>query len=459
MAHDDGPASEAARADGNASKAAPARTDADSFVPAAYQPWWLRLLPFLGRIPEGVSRDQVRLLGAVALALLFENYDVSTLGNASKYIRASFELPQSEVGRLLAWVRLGALPAVLLVPFADHLGRRRLFLFCLVGSSLGTVLTAFTQTLVQFVAAQMIVRSCLIAGSAAAFVIVAEEFPAHRRGWAIGILGALALLGFGLGALLFSFIERLPFGWRALYLPGVVPLLLLPYFARRVPETQRFQQKQGNDTGAGGVVAWLRPFATLARHYPRRVTIVSAVAMLAAVGHATAHGLVGDYVLTDRGWDPERYSTLVIVGGAIGIVGNTVVGRLADRIGRRRLGFAVLAGFPPAAVAVYSSDGWLLAVCWIVLVFITTGGNTIVRALSTELFPTSSRSTAAGSLTLFETLGAVAGLYMVTALTPEGTSIAGAVRFIVCTTLVGAVLVLLLPETARRELEDISARS
>jgi hypothetical protein len=48
---------------------------------------------------------------------------------------------------------------------------------------------------------------------------------------------------------------------------------------------------------------------------------------------------------------------------------------------------------------------------------------------------------------------------MVTALTPEGTSIASAVRWIVCITLVGAVLVLLLPETARKELEDISARS
>lgn len=437
--------------------AATPKRASDSFAPSSYQPWWLRLLPFLGRIPDGVSREQVRLLGAVALALLFEHYDVSTLGNASKFIRASFELPQSEVGRMLAWVRLGALPAVLLVPFADHLGRKRLFMFCLVGSSVGTLLTAFTQTLPQFIAAQMIVRSCLIAGSATAFVIVAEEFPAHRRGWAIGILGALALLGFGLGALLFGFIERLPYGWRALYIPGVVPLLLLPYFARRVPETQRFQQQ--SEERAAGPLAWLRPFVTLARHYPGRMAIVAAVAMLAAVGHATAHGVVGDYVLTDRGWAPERYSTLVITGGALGIVGNTVVGRLADRMGRRSLGFAVLAGFPLAAIAVYSSDGWLLAGCWIVLVFVTTGGNTIVRALSTELFPTSSRSTAAGSLTLFETLGAVAGLYMVTALTPEGTSIAGAVRWIVWITLLGGLLVLLLPETARKELEDISAQS
>ena len=425
---------------------------------APYQPWWLRALPFLGRVPEGVSKAQVTLLGTVALALLFEHYDVATLGNAAKYIRESFGLPQSEIGRLLSWVRLGALPAVLLVPFADRAGRRRLFLFCLVGSSIGTLLTAFTQTLPQFVLAQMLVRTCLVAGSAAAFVIVAEEFPAHRRGWAIGILGALALLGFGLGAFVFSFIERLPYGWRALYVPGAVPLLLLPYFARRVPETARFREQQAV-AGSNGLHAWLAPHWTLARHYPRRVVLVSMIAMLAAVGHTTANALVGDYVLTDRGWTPEHYSTLVIAGGALGIVGNTVVGQLADRIGRRRLGFAVLAAFPAAAIAVYSSDGWMLAACWIALVFITTGGNTIVRALSIELFPTSSRSTAAGSLTLFETVGAVAGLYMVTALTPQGGSIAEAVRVIACITLGGAVFVLLLPETAGRELEEISHRS
>ena len=234
-----------------------------------------------------------------------------------------------------------------------------------------------------------------------------------------------------------------------------MPLLFLPYFARHVPETQRFQQARAS-AGAAGMHGWLRPFATLARAYPGRMAIVGAVAMLAASGHAAAHGVVGDYVLTDRGWSPERYSALVIAGGALGIVGNTVAGRLADRFGRRGLGFGVLAGFPPAAIAVYSTDGWLLAGSWIALVFVTTGGNTIIRALSAELFPTSSRSTAVGSLALFETLGAVAGLALITSLTPEGASIALAVRGIVWVVLAGAVLVLLLPENARRELEELN---
>jgi hypothetical protein len=45
---------------------------------------------------------------------------------------------------------------------------------------------------------------------------------------------------------------------------------------------------------------------------------------------------------------------------------------------------------------------------------------------------------------------------MVTVLTPEGGSVVAAVRVLACVAVLSALLVLLLPETAQRELEDIS---
>ena len=48
-----------------------------------------------------------------------------------------------------------------------------------------TLLTAFSQTSTQFVICQMITRTFFVAGSAIAFVMVAEEFPAPHRGWGI----------------------------------------------------------------------------------------------------------------------------------------------------------------------------------------------------------------------------------------------------------------------------------
>ena len=37
-------------------------------------PWWI--LPFLGGVPHGVSKTQLRLLGFLTFAMFFENYDL-----------------------------------------------------------------------------------------------------------------------------------------------------------------------------------------------------------------------------------------------------------------------------------------------------------------------------------------------------------------------------------------------
>ncbi len=126
-----------------------------------------------------------RLLGLVSLALFFESYDVSMLTSALKHIADDLAIAPQALAGWLSLIRLGALPAFLLVPFADRLGRRTVFLASLVGMSVGTLATAFVQTPVQFVVAQMAIRTFLVAGAAVAIVIVTEEFPAEHRGWAI----------------------------------------------------------------------------------------------------------------------------------------------------------------------------------------------------------------------------------------------------------------------------------
>ena len=75
------------------------------------RPWWLP--HFLGRVPIGLEPKHVSLVGVVALAGFFENYDVSVLSAALKQIRESFGLGQAEMTSLLAWIRLGAIPALL----------------------------------------------------------------------------------------------------------------------------------------------------------------------------------------------------------------------------------------------------------------------------------------------------------------------------------------------------------
>ena len=419
-------------------------------------PWWIP--PILGRVPPEVDARQLSLIGAVALAIYFEGYDITMAAQAIKYIREDFGFPQSEIGRVSAWFRLGAIPAFFLIPFGDGFGRRRVFLLCIVGSSLATFATAFTQSIEQFILVQIFARTFLITGVAQAYVIVAEEVPAAHRGWSIGILGAFSALGVGLGALLFSMIEWLPYGWRSLYVVGVVPLALMPYFRARVRETARFTRERA--TGARAAFAlgeWIGPIVALSTRHPVRTLCVIGIAAFSSAATGPVHALAADYVLTDHGWAPWEFSLMYLTGGVVGVIGNTLTGRLGDRFGRRIVGCAIFATMPLFGLAFYNGgSAWLLIVAWPLLAFTTTGGSMIVRALATELFPTSSRGTATGVLLLVETLAAAAALWLITWFTPMGTSIAVAVRAVVFVSAAAAVLALCLPETARRDLEDIS---
>ena len=421
----------------------------------ASRPWWLP--HFLGRIPLGVEDRHVALVGVVALASLFENYDMSMLTSALKQIRESFGLSQSEASSLFAWIRLGAIPAFLVLPLADRVGRRKVFLIAIVGMSIGTLASAFAQTALQFVLAQTMTRTFLVASTACAIVIVAEEVPAKNRGWGIGILGAVGAFGFGLGAILFAFIDDLPFGWRSMYLVGGVPLLLMPMFRRLVPETQRFiEEREARFRGERNDAGWIGPILEMVREYPGRSLAVAAMAFFFATGSSPAFGLLADFVQSTHGWEPSDYSIMALVAGTFGVVGNSAMGWAADRLGRRPVAMFGFGLFPVCSLALYAGPEWAIPFVWVPFVFLLTGANVLMRIVSTELFPTSSRNTALGWETLMETLGGAAGYALVGALTMTEASIAPAAIGISGLTLVSVFVVRLMPETAGLELEATS---
>jgi MFS family permease len=420
-------------------------------------PWWIP--PFLGRVPVGVEERHLAVLGVVALALLFESYDMALLTAALGRIARDFGLSEAAQGLFTGSIRLGALPAFFVIPLADRLGRRRLFLVSVAGFSIGAFLTAFAQTPEQFVACQMLSRTFVISASAAAFVIVTEEFPAAHRGWGIGMLGALAAMGHGLSALLYSQVDHLPFGWRALYAFGLAPVLLLPFFRRRVSETRRFHrhaaaapaERRGNR-----LLANLQPIVELARSHPKRVIGICTLGLFSTMGHSVAFQFIGAFTQGSHGWSPGQYSAMVFLGGAVGIIGSPLAGRFGDRFGRRLLGFSVLAIYPVFACSFYLGPWWTLYAGWIGMVFCSMASSVIVRGLSNEVFPTSTRATAGGTLMIIETLGAGLGLFLYAGLQSRLAHQGLAISLMSLLTAASTLTLLLFPATHQRELESIT---
>jgi hypothetical protein len=79
-----------------------------------------------------------------------------------------------------------------------------------------------------------------------------------------------------------------------------------------------------------------------------------------------------------------------------------------------------------------------------------------IRALATEVFPTSHRGTSGGWLSLVQTLGTATGLGVVGLGIAGGASLPFMVSALATLTLVAGSALFVLPETNRRELEEIS---
>src|SRR5882762_9214049 len=108
-------------------------------APAGRRPWWI--LPFLGSVPD-VAPAHLRMLGVVSLGLLFDQYDFGMLSAALPRIAADLGLGDYQLGYTLSLIRFGAVPAFLVLPLADRIGRRRLFLAAIAVTSIGTGMTA-----------------------------------------------------------------------------------------------------------------------------------------------------------------------------------------------------------------------------------------------------------------------------------------------------------------------------
>ena len=393
----------------------------------------------------------------MSLVSLFETYDVYLFSLNLAHIQHELGIAESQLGWLGGVVRSGALGAVFVTLAADRFGRRRLLLFTALAYTLLTGATALAPNATWFVAFQLLARVFSAAEGMLAVVVIAEEFDAAHRGWGIGALGAITACGGGLAALAFAFVNVLPFGWRALYAVGLVPLLALAWWRRAMPETERFLTLARERSDGLRAAPALAPLGALLRGHPRRLFALAGAALLMSLVTSPAIFFAPKYLQDAHGWSPGWVAALNFAGGAFAIVANPLAGRLSDRRGRRPVTAFFLLAAALLAVAFYTGPAFGLGPLWAAMMFAIMGGDVTLAAYGAELFPTSYRSTASGTRAFVSTLGTVGGLAAVSLLFPVVGSNWNAIALLGGLALFAPVLVwLAFPETSGRTLEEIA---
>jgi putative MFS transporter len=402
-----------------------------------------------GKTP--LSRRQLGQLVFLGAVTFFDGYDFTAISQLLPNLRPTFGLDQAQAGVLIACINLGAVAACLLARAADRLGRRRLLLLTAAGYTVASFASGLATSAWMFGALQFFGRMFLIADTVVAVVYAAEEFPADRRGLAIGIVQGFFSLGAVACAGVAPLLLRTAWGWRGVYLLGGVSILALIPGRRGLPETRRFIA-EARAPGAGAASFW----AIWRGPYRRRMLLLSLI--WACTFACTQSGVTfwKEFAVAQRGFSDAQ------VGAAIGIAALAALplifcaGALLDRAGRRA-GAAVIFGVEVAgALGSYSLHGfWPLTGALVLGIFGSSAVLLVLNTYTAELFPTGQRGGAfAWSNNLLGRAGYVLSPLLVgyvASLTDWG--------FAVRLTAAGPVLALVLllavaPETRARELED-----
>ncbi|WP_395819340.1 MFS transporter [Archangium minus] len=320
------------------------------------------------------------------MATFFEGYEVFALSQLLPQIRAEFGLEGWQGAVLLGIVNIGTVSSWAVVRAADLFGRRRVLGITIIGYTVTSLFTALAPSVELFALSQLMARIFLLGEWATALVIAAEEYPAQRRGFVIGIMQASTGLGLIACAATVPWLIKTPLGWRSVFLVGIVPLLLIAYARRDLRETTRFQK----------AVQETKPTKhIMAGPYRNRVLELALVWALTYACTQPAGVFWKEFALSERGWSDAGVSAVMTFSAVITLPLVFKFGTLLDRLGRRRGALLAYGCTILGALGAYTfEDPRALTLSFVLGVF---GFNTVIPVLSaytTERFPTGLRADA-----------------------------------------------------------------
>jgi len=127
-------------------------------------------------------------------------------------IQSSLDISDGNVSYVIAIIRLGVLFAILLSLAADRFGRRPMLLGTICGFALMSGVTALATDMYWFTSLQFFAKMFLHTEYLLSNVSILEEFDTGTRGWAVGAVSALCVVGSGLCIIMYGPIGTYSFG-------------------------------------------------------------------------------------------------------------------------------------------------------------------------------------------------------------------------------------------------------
>jgi MFS family permease len=408
-----------------------------------------------------VTRDQKWLaLGAAFFGFMLDAMDVLLYVFAIQVLRVEFGLSNAQAGLVssatLIASAIGGIGAGIL---SDRIGRQRTLINTILLYSLASGGTAFSRGLADLLFWRALVGVGLGGEWSAGATLVAESWPAHQRARAVSLMQSGWAIGYMLAAGLAATVMP-AFGWRAMFLAGVLPALLTVAIRSRVREPEVFTRLNASRRGNPG--DWREIFRGVLGYRTLVATAVATSVLFAYWGLFTwlPGFLSAPIVAGGAGFDIVETSGWVFAMQSGAFLGYLNFGFLADRLGRRPA-FALYVVIAAALTPIYGTlprwgGEWAntgLLLLGPLVGFFGTGFFSLFGTMLAELYPTRVRGAAQGFVYNFGRGLSALAPFAVGAIADRqglGTALILNSAFF----LLGALLVFRLPETRDTRLED-----
>ncbi|OXM61557.1 MULTISPECIES: MFS transporter [Amycolatopsis] len=400
----------------------------------------MTLLARLDRLP--LSRPHYLLLLIGGLGYTFDGMDSAVVAFLLPSAKEAWGLSNGELGLIGSATPFGFLfGAIAAGLLGDRIGRKKVMMYALAFYAVFSVVAAFAPNYEVFLAARVLAGTGAGAESAIIAPFLSEFVPAKRRGWFVGALAGFFSFGFVAAALLGRFVvSTLPEGWRIAQVITALPIVLLLWWRRSLPESPRFLLTQGRAEEAERVVAKIerdvekatgKPlppvpesvtepltrtpkvglFTALkflwSRKMARRTAVIWAVWFVITFSYYGFFSWIPT-LLIERGITVTKSFEFSIIIYLAQVPGYFSAAWLSERLDRKHTIALYLTGSAVSAFWLSQMNApWSITLAGAVLSFFLNGTYAGVYSYTPEVFPTWIRATGTGLSSAFGRVGSI----------------------------------------------------
>jgi len=271
----------------------------------------------------------------------------------------------------------------------DRFGRRLPLMIDIVFYSLMELLTAFSPNYTVLLVFRALYGIGMGGEWGLGASLTMESLPVDSRGLFSGILQQGYMFGYLFAAAVYGIVYPI-FGWRALFVVGALPALLVIYIRAKVPESPVWLRQRST------VNFWASLGDILKRHWLLFIYVILLMTAFNAMSHGT-QDMYQTFLGEQRGLSVKAKSIIGIIYAVGAICGGILVGHLSQKFGRRRLIIlTAIGGIILIPAWVFSPALSMLVAGGFLMQFMVQGAWGIVPVHLNELSPGEVRGTFPG---------------------------------------------------------------